>query len=338
MNTAPMFHRVSRNGGLRLAFAGALVALALLPPLSGNVYFQTLGVSACLFAAIAMAFNLVYGYTGLLCFAQVAFLGIGGYGAAILVTRAGWSFWAAAPAGAVMATLAGLLVAFSSLRLSRHSFGIATLTAALLCTILARDWVSLTRGSMGIPGLPAPVLRAGFVDVTFDNPARFFWLALAFAVIANLFLYVVIHSRMGRIFVSIRENEPLAISQGIDPLKYKLISVGISAFITGLCGSLMVFHLTIVDPSILDFYYTETMLIMVVIGGPGSFWSVLAASLVFSILPEILRFSTDLRLVLYGFLLILAMLMFPRGIAGVMEKRDAAFWQKRLLLSREQSR
>ncbi len=321
---------------LRSLLALALAALALAPLLSANVYVQTLGVSACLFATMAMAFNLVYGYTGLLCFAQVAFLGIGGYTAAILVTRLGWSFWVAAPVGGLLAAIAGLVVAFSSLRLSRHSFGIATLAAALLCTIVARDWVSLTRGSMGIPGLPAPEIHLGSLDIVINNPYRFYGLSLIFAVGAIAFLHRIIHSRIGRIFVSIRENEPLAISQGIDPLRYKLLSVGLSAFVTGLCGALMVFNLTIVDPSILDFYYTETMLIMVVIGGPGHFWSVLVSSLVFSILPELLRFSTDLRLVLYGLLLIAAMLVFPKGIAGLLEKRGTDFWHKRLAAGRGQ--
>lgn len=310
----------------KAALAVGVAALCLTPPLTGTPYLLTLGISIAVFATIASCFNLVYGFTGLLCFAQVAFLGIGAYAAAILVTRAGWSFWAAAPAGGAVAAAFGLVIAYSSLRLSRHSFGIATLSAALLCIIVARDWVSLTRGSMGMPGLPAPTLGG----VIFDRPETFYWLALGFAIIALAIIHRLVRSPIGRALIAIRQNEALAQSQGIAALRYKLLSIGVSAFLTGIAGALFVFHLTIVDPSIFDFYYTETMLIMVIIGGAGSFWGVVAASAIFTLLPDLLRFSTDLRMVMYGALLVIAMLAFPRGIAGLFRSREVAAWRRRL--------
>ena len=79
---------------------------------------------------------------------------------------------------------------------------------------------------------------------------------------------------------AIKLNEPLAQSQGINPLAYKLLAIGLSALLAGMVGGLFVFYLTIVDPSVFDFYYTETMLIMVIIGGPGSFWGVLCSTAV----------------------------------------------------------
>src|SRR5690348_1566010 len=109
-------------------------------------------------AVLSTALNLVYGYTGLLSFAQVGFFGLGAYAAALLVTELGWPALAAVAAGGGLAAVAGLLIGYSSLRLSRHAFAIVTLSFALLCMIVARDWVSLTRGSMGIPGLPVPAL------------------------------------------------------------------------------------------------------------------------------------------------------------------------------------
>ena len=99
-------------------------------------------------------------------------------------------------------------------------------------------------------------------------------------------------------------------------------------------GGFFVFYLTIVDPSIFDFYYTETMLIMVIIGGPGSFWSVLAASAVLSALPDLLRFTTDLRMVLYGAVLIAAMLLFPGGVGGWLRRRRMMRWRRSGLAAR----
>jgi len=148
-----------RGGWLR-AFLVVLgvAALFAIPRVTGNEYVLALGVSFATFSVLSGGLNLVYGYTGLLSFAQVGFFGIGGYTAALLVTEQDWSLWAGAAAGGVLAALVGLVIGYSSLRLSRHAFAIVSLSFALLCLIVALEWVSLTRGAMGIPGLPVPTL------------------------------------------------------------------------------------------------------------------------------------------------------------------------------------
>lgn len=318
-------------GGLARAAAllAGLAALFAVPQWTANEYVLALGVSFGLFSVLAAGLNLVYGYTGLLSFAQVAFFGLGAYASALLVTELGWSLWAGAAAGGALAAAAGLLIGYSSLRLSRHAFAIVSLSFALLCLIVARDWVSLTRGPMGIPGLPVPVMELpGGVRWRLSGPADFYYLLLGYAVAAHAVIYLVVTSRIGRAMRAIRLNEPLAQSQGIDPLRYRLLAVGLSALLTGVVGGLFVFYLTIVDPSVFDFYYTETMLIMVILGGAGSFWGVLAASAVLAALPDLLRFTTDLRMVLYGVVLIAAMLVFPGGVAGWLQRRRVARWRR----------
>jgi branched-chain amino acid transport system permease protein len=308
---------------------GALGLLVTLPIWGGTPYWLELGITAATFAVLSTGLNLVYGYTGLLSFAQVAFFGIGGYTGALLTRDAGWPMLAGVLAGGALATLFGLLIGYTSLRLSRHAFAIVSLSSALLCTITARDWVSLTRGPMGLPGLVAPTLALpGFGEIRFDDPKAFYWLMLFYAVVVLAGVHRLVRSRIGRAFVAIKLNQPLAESQGIDPLRYRLLAIGVSAFVSGVAGGLYVFHLTIVDPSIFDFYYTETMLIMVIVGGPGSFWGVVAASLAFSIIPDLLRFSTDLRMVLYGAVLIAAMIALPRGLGGWAVKRRLARFRR----------
>jgi len=227
------------------------------------------------------------------------------------------------------------VVGYSSLRLSRHAFAIVSLSFALLCLIVARDWVSLTRGAMGIPGLPIPSMDLpGGLRWRLAQPADFYYLLMGFAVVAQAAIYLVVSSRLGRAMRAIKLNEPLAQSQGINPLSYKLLAIALSALLAGIVGGFFVFYLTIVDPSIFDFYYTETMLIMVIIGGPGSFWSVLAASALLSALPDLLRFTTDLRMVLYGAVLIAAMLLFPGGVGGWLRRRRMMRWRRSGLAAR----
>jgi branched-chain amino acid transport system permease protein len=306
-----------------------LTMLAILPLWGGTPYELELGITAAVFAVLSTGLNLVYGYAGLLSFAQIAFFGIGGYTAALLVGDAGWSMFAGALAGGVLATLFGLLIGYTSLRLSRHAFAIVSLSFALLCLIISRDWVSLTRGPMGIPGLAAPALALPALgEIDFGNPSAFYGLMLAYAVLVLAIVHRLVRSRIGRALVAIKLNQPLAESQGIDPLRYRLLAIGVAALTSGIAGGFFVFHLTIVDPSIFDFYYTETMLIMVIVGGPGSFWGVVAASLAFSIIPDLLRFTTDLRMVLYGVVLIAAMIAFPRGLGGWVDGRRLARFRR----------
>ena len=309
--------------------AAALAVLFSVPLWSRSEYLLALGVSFALFSVLAGGLNLVYGYAGLLSFAQVAFFGLGAYAAALLVTELRWSLWASVAAGGLLATAAGLVIGWTSLRLSRHAFAIVSLSFALLCLIVARDWVSLTRGPMGIPGLPVPVMELPWgLRWRIARPADFYWLLLGYALLAHVVLYLVVTSRIGRAMRAIKLNEPLAQSQGIDPLRYRLLAVGLSALLSGMVGGLFVFYLTIVDPSVFDFYYTETMLIMVILGGPGSFWGVLGASAVLAAVPDLLRFTTDLRMVLYGVVLIVAMLLFPGGVGGWLQRRRIARWRR----------
>lgn len=317
--------------GWRLAVvvAAGVIALLAVPQLTDNEYVLTLGISFAAMSVLAGGLNMVYGYVGLLSFAQVGFFGIGAYTAALLVVDRGWSLWTGTIAGGGLATLVGLVIGYSSLRLSRHAFAIVSLSFALLCMIVARDWVELTRGAMGIPGLPTPVLDLpGGVRWRLVRAADFYYLLIGFALFAHGIIYLVVTSRLGRAMRAIKLNEPLAQSQGVNALAYKLLAIALSALLAGIAGGLFVFHLTIVDPSIFDFYYTETTLIMVIIGGPGSFWGVLASSAVLTVLPDMLRFTTDLRMVLYGVVLIVAMMVFPGGLGGWLHRRRVARWRR----------
>jgi branched-chain amino acid transport system permease protein len=314
---------------LSLAVIAGLIALFALPLVIDNDYIMALGISFAAMSVLAGGLNLIYGYTGLLSFAQVGFFGIGGYTATLLVVDRGWSLWSGVAVGGVLCIAVALLIGYSSLRLSRHAFAIVSLSFALLCAIVARDWPELTRGSMGIPGLPTPVMDLpGGLRWRIVDPSDFYYLLMGFAVIAHGAIYLVVTSRLGRAMRAIKLNEPLAQSQGVNPLSYRLLALSLSALLAGIVGGLFVFYLTIIDPSIFDFYYTETMLISVVIGGPGSFWGVLASSAVLAVLPDMLRFTTDLRMVLYGVALIVAMLIFPGGVGGWLYRRQVARWRR----------
>ena len=184
---------------LSLAVIAGLIALFALPLVIDNDYIMALGISFAAMSVLAGGLNLIYGYTGLLSFAQVGFFGIGGYTATLLVVDRGWSLWAGVAVGGMLCIAVALLIGYSSLRLSRHAFAIVSLSFALLCAIVARDWPELTRGSMGIPGLPTPVMDLpGGLRWRIVDPSDFYYLLMGFAVIAHGAIYLVVTSRLGR--------------------------------------------------------------------------------------------------------------------------------------------
>jgi ABC-type branched-subunit amino acid transport system permease subunit len=304
----------------------AALAVAALPLLTSSNYILGIGVSALIFTVAAAALNLIYGFTGLLSFAQLGFWGIGGYASALTVVTFGGTFWMGLVWAALVNAAVALAVGYPMLRTNRHAFVISTLTFALLVTLIARDWVSLTRGPLGIPNLPPPVAFGH----TFGTTGQFYWIAWAFSVAMLAFLYALCSSRIGRTLIAIKQNEPLVRAQGIAPMPYKLASFALSAAITGAAGGVYVFHLGIVDPLILDFYYMQTFLIIVIIGGTGSFWGVVVSGVALSALPEALRFSADFRMVIYGVILVVAMFVMPSGVAGWLRERQIARLREQL--------
>ena len=270
-----------------LSAISAALLLGALPFFTSSNYVIGVAISACIFTAAAAALNLVYGYTGLLSFAQLGFWGIGGYATALTVMTFAGSFWLGLVWAALIDTAIALAIGYPAVRTNRHAFVIVTLAFALLVTLVARDWVSLTRGPLGIPGLPAPKLF-GF---EFKTTPLFYWIAYGYALLALGLLYALCTSRIGRTLVAIKQNEPLVRAQGISPVPYKLAAFAVGAAITG---------------------------------GAGSYWGVIAAGLIMSTLPEVLRFSADFRMIVYGVVLLLAVLAMPGGVGGWLHERRLA--------------
>lgn len=307
------------------------ILLAAIPLLSGSTYAQNVGSLALAFAVLAAALNLVFGFSGLLSFAQIGFWGIGAYVGAIANVDYGVSPWLAFIVAAVFTGILAILVGIPALNVSRSSFVVVSLTFTLLAALLSRTWVDVTRGPLGIPGLPAPVISyGGKVILDGHDPLIFYAIMLVYAVLALGFIYILMRSPIGRIMLAAKQNEALARSQGIRVRQYQLLAFTIAAMFSGMTGGLYIFHLGIVDPTIFDSYYSEMLLIIVILGGAGNFWTVTVAALVLTVVPEVLRFSPELRLVMFGFILVITSLAFPGGLGGYLRLRELKLWRKEL--------
>lgn len=281
-----------------------------------NDYYLGVASLAMVYVVIGCAFNLLYGYLGMLSFAQVAFLGVGGYASAWLAINTSTPTVLVFLGGGVAAGAAAALVGAVTVRLSEGAFAIITLSATLLCAVVAAGWTDVTGGRQGLFGLPAPALEIGSVELVADTERSYYVLLAVFTFLAVWVMWWIVTSRWGQVMVAIRDNEPLARAQGYRTNARKLAIFVVSAAITGLAGSLHVFRLTTIDPSIFDFYLMQAMLIIVVLGGAGTFWPVAVSAVAFAMLPEFLRSAEEWRLVIYGALLVVGLLVIPQGVGG----------------------
>jgi branched-chain amino acid transport system permease protein len=296
-----------------------LAAALAVPLVVTSNYGLHMAVMACVYVVLAGSLNLVMGHGGLLSLAHPAFFGTGAYAAALLALR-GVPFLLGLPAAAALAAATGLVVGVPALRLTRHAFVMVTLSVTLLAQLLALNWTGLTRGPMGIPGVPLPTVGG----VRIVTKTDFYYVMLALAVLCVASVLLVSRAPAGRALMAARESDVLAAALGIFPLRYRLQAFVIAAAWAGAAGAGYAHYISVVDPSVFDFYWMESLLVMVILGGPGSVAGVAVAAVVFTVVPEWLRFSEDLRMVIYGVVLLVAVVLAPEGVTGWLAARRTA--------------
>jgi ABC-type branched-subunit amino acid transport system permease subunit len=297
----------------------AIVLAVLLPVVLRSNYLLHIMVMTEIYVILALSLNLVLGYAGLLSLAPPAFFGIGAYTSALLALRLNLPFWVTLPAAGTAGLLFAGAIGVPSLRLSRHSFVIVTLSFTLLAQLVATKWTDLTRGAMGLPGIPTATLF-GFI-VTGKIAWYYFVLVMTLASLA--FFTLLVRSRLGRAILTVREDEILAQAAGINTWRVKLYTFAISGLLGGVAGSCYAHYITFIDPAVFDFYYMENLLIMVILGGAGTVWGVVAGAAIFNVVPEVLRIHPELRTFLYGIVLLVAVSVAPGGLAGWVRDRRA---------------
>jgi branched-chain amino acid transport system permease protein len=296
------------------AAAGLLAAAALLtlPLWLINPYHLHVVIMAGIFTILALSLNLLLGYTGQLSLGHAAFFGIGAYTSALLALKLDWSFWAGLASAAVTAGLAGWAIGRLALKVRGAYFVLVTISFAGVISLVSVNWMELTNGPLGLPGVPAPSLAG----LSFRTKSAYYYLVLIAAAGAYLLCHRLVRSRLGRAFLALRENESLAESVGVDPTRTLVLAAVVSAAMAGVAGSLYAHYTRFVSPEVFLFSYTVTMVIMVVAGGKGTLVGPVVGALLFTGLPEVLReaMAWQWQMLAYGVLLVLLVFFLPRGI------------------------
>jgi branched-chain amino acid transport system permease protein len=276
-------------------------------------------VIAGIYIILTLGLNLILGYTGLPALGHAAFSCVGAYVSALLALKLGVSPWLGLIIGAIAASIVGFIIAVPALRLKGDYLALATFGFAVIVYSIAKNWVAVTRGPLGLPGIPT------FSLFGYQLSAIWSYLLLVAVLVwfTTFIIRRIVNSPFGRILRGIREDETATSAVGKDVNRHKVLAFVIGAFFAGIAGSLYAHYITFIDPSSFTIMESITILLMVVFGGMGSIRGSFVGAAILVILPELLRFlglpssvAAPLRQMIYGFLLTVLMLKRPQGILG----------------------
>lgn len=290
----------------------SIIILILLPKIVQSSYMMGIVCRVLMYTTLAGSLNIINGYSGQFNIGHAGFFLIGAYTEAILATNFGWSFWMAILVSGIFTAVIGLLISLPTLRLRGIYLAIVTLGFSEIIRIIALNWSSVTGGPMGIKGIPSPVLF-GF---KISGPSNYYYI---FLFIAIIFLFVtsrVLDSRVGRAWISIREDELAAKSLGVEAGKYKAINFMYGAFWAGIVGAAYAPYYKFIASDMFTLDEGFNILSMVIIGGQGTLIGPFVGASIATIISEVFRFASQYRMVVYAILIIIMMWWRPQGLVG----------------------
>jgi len=302
---------------------GILGILLIIIPFGMPNYYLHLMIMAGISSILALSLGLLVGYLGLVSFCQAAFYGIGAYTSALFTMHLHIPFWVSLPLSGLVAVFFGIIIGFPSLKTKGPYFSIMTLGFGQIMSLIFVNWVDLTRGSQGIPGIPSPgILELPLLGaISFKDKIPYYFLVLAILVITFFFMRKLLTCQLGRSLTAIRENEMLAGAVGIRAMKYKLIAFMISTFFAGLAGSLYAHYFRFISPVSFTVVQSFETLINVIFGGAALLIGPVVGSTLLTVIPEALRMASEYRNTIYAVILLLVILFLPGGIAGELKDR-----------------
>ena len=334
------------------ALAPALLAFAVLLPLSGSRYYIDLATLVLTYIMLGWGLNVVVGLAGLLDLGYVAFYAVGAYSYALLAENFGLGFWTCLPLAGILAAFWGVMLGFPVLRLRGDYLAIVTLAFGEIIRVVLINWVSFTHGPNGITGIPRPSLFgltfsmeggegtfAGFFNLepeTIHRVIYLYYVILGLALLTNWFTLRLRRTPLGRAWEALREDETACRSLGINVTNTKLTAFAIGAMFGGFAGAFFATRQAFISPESFTFIESATVLAIVVLGGLGSQMGVALAAIVMVGGLELLRallswladaMGSDLfagianelplyRMLVFGLALVVVMVLRPRGMVS----------------------
>ena len=283
-----------------------------------SAYLIHILIIICIQLILALSLQISVGFTGLLNFGHVAFYGIGAYTAALLALN-GVPFLICIIASCIVPAIFAFLISIPTNKLKGDYLAISTIAFSYLIYALMINWTSLTRGPLGLPGIPKPSL----LGITFNSNLSFLILIMIFVLLTYFILKKIVNSKFGKLFQAVRDNELALKALGKNTFKIKTISLIVSAIFAGLAGAFFSYFITFIDPSSFTFMALIPVFSIIIVGGLASLKGTIIATAILTVIPEILRFvgmPSSLvgpgRQILFALLLLLILIYYPKGFFG----------------------
>jgi len=289
-----------------------------------NEVALTILIFTFILGILAVSFNLIFGYTGQLSMFHAAAFGIAAYATHLSMAHLGVSFWTAGVIAILIVTAISLVVGTICFRfrLKEFYFAIVTLAFSEIARLIILNWSSFTNGTLGINLTEKPMLwlpGSGLVPV--EGTRMWYYLTLVALILSVFVCTRVVHSWMGRCFAAIRLNDELADTLGINVFRYKLTSFLIGNAGAAVAGALYAYYISYVEPNYLSIEQSLAIIAMVLLGGRQPVAGPIVGAFVLTALPHVIEFSAEVRVLVYGLILILTILLVPRGIMGMLARR-----------------
>jgi branched-chain amino acid transport system permease protein len=300
-----------------------LMPLYLLPLVVQSDVVLTVLIFTFLLAILAIGFNIVFGGAGQLTMFHAAAFGIGSYATFISMLRFQIPFWPAYLVAVAIVVAISIVIGWIcfKFRLKEFYFAVVTLAFAELCRLVALNWTSVTNGTLGMLVLEKPtVWIPGDGVVKVEQTGAWYYLALVCLTGVLVFSVLLMRSWIGRNFSAIRLNEDLAQTLGIDTFRYKLLAFTISNVIASFAGALYGFYIGYIEPAYLAVTQSLDAIAMVLLGGVSTILGPVVGALVLTSLPHLIELPAEMRVAVYGMILILVILLMPRGIVGLFKR------------------
>ncbi|EGW36576.1 branched-chain amino acid ABC transporter permease [Desulfosporosinus sp. OT] len=310
-NSVGLMDRFRKILGLRKTQGILLAVLSLLVillPLVANNYIEEVATNTLFYIVLALGLNIVVGYAGLVDLGYAAFFAVGAYTTGIFM-KFGLNFWLTIPIAILFSVIAGIIIGGPTLRLRSDYLAIVTLGFGEITRITARN-LKITGGASGLVGIQRPSIFGHILNQITD----FYYLFLVLVVLAIIIAIRLHNSRLGRAWQYIREDEDAAEAMGIDPVKTKLYAYMIGASFGGIAGAFFAVKMTAISPETFAFTQSALILLAVILGGMGKIPGAILGAAFLVLFPEIFRGIGQMRMLLFGILLVIIMIFRPQGL------------------------
>ena len=307
------------------AVGALLIAAVALPLIWRNDYVIDVALTALIWMVLNQSWNLQLGIGGIWNFGQLAIFAIGGYVAGLVSLRWGIDPWLALVMGGSAAALVSAVIAIPVLRLRGIYASLLTFSFAEVVRLLViSDESGLTGGSFGLSGIPGLAFEGLVPDA---KQRAYYWIALGLVVVTAVFIYVFIHSPLGTALKALRDSPAYAASRGVSPMKMQVITFATSAFIAGVAGAFYAQYYGTISPSVMGLGPLSLFVAMLVVGGLGTFWGPMLGTALIMVVSEALRDLEEARLIVVGLILLITIVLAPRGLVPLLQQGWARLQQ-----------